>query len=316
MSGAWTGLTWDELARLAAYPAGAPSGAEADEVARLIRTDDRWATAHAELLAAQPAVSAALRSAAETADTMPAEIAARLDAALADARADRPATDGGTKPSHRTSPSSGSGPSSSDRSSRGPASARPTGAGPRRVGPGRNRRSPVLLRIAAGVLAVVAMGGLGTWAIRGVTNGMTASDAAGVALSEPGIESAAESPVVAADSGTRIIASGTDYTTDTLPNLVHDGAASKPPGAMDVDMNRLTIEDPLTEVATPNGLGRCLAALGSHYPGVVTLVDFARFEGEPAVVVVVQNGATTTVVALGPGCGIHGLDEIASVPVR
>ncbi|MBX6749630.1 MAG: hypothetical protein IRY85_08150 [Micromonosporaceae bacterium] len=310
MSGAWTGLTWDELDRLADYTAGALSGAEADEVARLISTDDRWAAAHAELLAAQPAVSAALRSAAETPVTMPAEVAARLDAALADARSDRPASGGPSRP-HRTSPSS-TGPSST-----GPSGTRPPGTRPRRVRPGRPRRVPALLRIAAGVLVLAAMGGLGTLALRGVTNGVRSATDAGEVMSGPGNESA-EAPVVASDAGTRILASGTDYTSASLPNLVHEGAAvaPKPSGGLDVDMNRLTVEDSLTDVATPDGLARCLTTLRSAYPGMVTVVDFARFEGEPAVVVVVQDGAAITVVALGARCGTDGPDELASVRVR
>lgn len=179
------------------------------------------------------------------------------------------------------------------------------------------------MRVAAGVVAFVAVGGgLATWVVNGgISNSLGSAFDAGEAMSESVNESAespAEPPAVVADSGIQILASGTDYSTATLPDLVDDraAAASKPPGGLDVDMNRFTVEDSLSEVATPAGLTRCLAALQSHHPGVVTIVDFARFEGEPAVVVVVRNNAATTVVALGAGCGTDGLDELASVPVR
>jgi hypothetical protein len=47
----------------------------------------------------------------------------------------------------------------------------------------------------------------------------------------------------------------------------------------------------------------------------VAVVDFARFEGDPALIMVVRNGAVSTVVAVGPDCGNGGADELASVEV-
>jgi hypothetical protein len=300
MNGEWTGLTWDELDRLADYTAGALTGAEADEVARLIHTDDRWAAAHAELLAAQPAVSAALRSAAEAPVTMPPEIAARLDAALAHARSDRRTTDRWATARPIT-----------DRHSRR-----------HRTRPGRPARwSPALLRIAAGVVVFAAVGGgIVTWAALGdLTGGMPAMDA-GEALAEdvdagtpPSIEG-----TVATDVGPQVIASGTDYTTASLPDLVRIVPLATPQelGRRDAELSDLTVEDSLAGVATPAGLNRCLDAVQRAYPGVVSIVDFARFEGEPAVVIGVQDGGRWTVIAVGEGCGVDGLDEVAVVPVR
>jgi hypothetical protein len=295
----WTGLTWDELDRLADYTAGALTGAEADEIARLIRTDDRWATAHAELLAAQPAVSAALRSAAEAPVPLPPEIAARLDAALADARSDRRAADHGTTARPAT-----------DRRGRR-----------HRARPGRPARwSPALLRIAAGVVVFAAAGGgIATWAARGdLTGSMPALDA-GEALAEDAESGAPPSTevTVATDVGTQIIASGTDYTTASLPDLVRILPPATPDsfGKLDADLSELRVDDSLAGVATSDGLNRCLDAVQRAYPGVVSIVDFAHFEGEPAVVIGVQHGGTWTVIAVGEGCGAGGLDELAAVPV-
>jgi hypothetical protein len=292
MNGEWTGLTWEKLDRLADYTAGTLTGAEADEVAHLITTDERWAAAHAELLAAQPAVSAALRSAAETPVAMPADVAARLEAALADARTDRLA---------------------SVRRSR-----------PHRVRPGRRSRwSPVLLRIAAGVLALAAVGGLGTVVLRTILPAMETVDAAGEAGESLVYADQAAGPPsadadVATGAGIRVLASGTDYTTATLHQLV-DAVRSAPAqtaAEREAELGGLTVDNALTEVASPEGLARCLAAVRQAYPGVTAVVDFARFEGQPAVVIAVHDGRAWTVVAVAVGCGDDGLIELASVSVQ
>src|SRR5688572_12173326 len=122
-------LTWAELDELADYAAGVLSGAPAERIAELLRTDERWAAAHAALVAAEPVVRTALHAAATIPPSLPDDVAARLEAALGDARtAARPA---GRLPV---------GP--------GPAAPRPGAAGPpsrpraaaASVGPGRSRR--------------------------------------------------------------------------------------------------------------------------------------------------------------------------------
>jgi hypothetical protein len=297
MSGEWTGLTWDELDRLADYTAGALTGAEADEVARLIATDDRWAAAHAELLAAEPAVTAALRTAAAPAVSMPADIAARLDAALADAaRAGTRSTDVA-------------------RSDRPPAVRR---GRPHPVRPGRRTRwAPVVLRVAAGVIALAAVGGVATAVLRSGVIGVptTALDAGEEAMAEN--EPSAEA-YITTDADPQYLASGTDYTIDSLPDLITavPPAAPNPMNGRDVDLNRLTVDGSLTDVASPEGLARCLAAVQQAYPGVVMIVDFARFEGKPAVVIAMQDGERWTVVAVGAQCGPDGLAEFAAVSVE
>jgi hypothetical protein len=57
----------------------------------------------------------------------------------------------------------------------------------------------------------------------------------------------------------------------------------------------------------------CLAAVSSVHPGAVVAADFARYEGGPAVVLLVRGDNTSTVVAVGPGCGNGGADELAAV---
>lgn len=302
MNGEWTGLTWDELDRLADYTAGALTGVEADEVARLIQTDDRWAAAHAELLAAQPSVSAALRTAATTPVAMPPEVAARLDAALAAARVDH----------HRTTKHRATG-----RRSR-PQPVRP-GTRPGR----RSRLSPLLVRVAAGVIALAAVGG-GVTAVALRTGLPGVSDAAMDAREEmPYADQEVGAPSVTADMATGadflILASGTDYTTASLRDLVFPSAvpppAPKSKSDREAELSRLAVDDSLAEIASPDGLTGCLDAVRRAYPGVIRVVDFARFEGTPAVVIAVDEGGAWTVVAVGAGCGASNLTELASVSV-
>lgn len=57
-----------------------------------------------------------------------------------------------------------------------------------------------------------------------------------------------------------------------------------------------------TRLATPEGLSSCLSALGVD-PGAVTAVDLARFEGDPAAVVVLRaEGGGQDVWVVGRGC--------------
>jgi hypothetical protein len=53
---------------------------------------------------------------------------------------------------------------------------------------------------------------------------------------------------------------------------------------------------------------RCLAALGAD--GTPLAVDFALFDGEPAVVIVLPAQATgaVDVAVVGPQCGVSGPD--------
>jgi hypothetical protein len=43
-------------------------------------------------------------------------------------------------------------------------------------------------------------------------------------------------------------------------------------------------------------------------------LDYARFEGQPALMIVVRQAASSTIIAVGPDCGVLGADEKAAVP--
>lgn len=301
-----SGLTWEELDELADYVAGTLTGASADRVATLIRTDHRWAAAHAALTEAEPVVRAALQAAAADPPPLPDDVAARLDALGQAWRGDQDVVDASRATRHR-------GPASPRR----PGSAPPTRS---RAGaaPGRSRRR-MLVRVAAAVLVLGAIGGFTALAREFLVSGAPASTAAD-AFAE-GMEPPAapnESPMVATPgaitdmSGADIFSSGTDYRRDTLPQAAalkteSLGAGPEAARADDGAFSRLSTQDQLRA---------CITAVGSVHPGSVVVVDYARFEGEPAVILLVQQENVSTVVAVGLDCGIAGPDVLASVQVR
>lgn len=313
MSEAWTGLTWDDLDQLADYAAGALTGAESERIAALIQTDERWAAAHAELVAAEPLVRAALHSAAETPVSMPDDVASRIEAALADTRLDR---------SDQSARSSQSG-----RSGRAARSGRPDRPHPVRPGSRSRRRSPVLARVAAGVLAVAVLSGVGAVARTVLSEaGGVPMMAAEDADPDPGQEGPVSEPAAAppvTDSAARplVQASGTDYSLDSLPALADLAEQAQVEATRSQDsaigeFGKLTVAPTLSDLATPGGLDRCLAEVGRRHPGEIAVVDFAQFEGEPALVIVVRQSTSSTVVAVGSECGTAGADELAAVRGR
>ncbi|HEU0101078.1 MAG TPA: hypothetical protein VFR07_02030 [Mycobacteriales bacterium] len=164
-------------------------------------------------------------------------------------------------------------------------------AGSRR---GQGRRAPSwLLGSAAAAVVVVLTGaaiGVARMAGSGSQDSSTAaSDLPAPASGEAGAGAAAvpvPAPVPVAASST-----GTDYAgpaelAAALPRLLRGSApaAGPPSGTGDA-------ADPLARLHTPEGLADCLAGLpGQRSAGPVAL-DYARYAGEPALVVVLPGRA-------------------------
>jgi hypothetical protein len=303
-----TNVDWGLLAdHLGGALEGTPEG---DRVAHLVGADPGWARAAAELSVAFGAVAADLRTLPPP--RLPDDIAARLDSALRAAIATaavRP------PPGPRTGPGGGAPP--------GPlgghgGTGRP-GAGRPPARPGTRRRRPVRwaagAAVAAGVVAFAAIG----------FSGMGSPDL-DPGPEQAGAESASDgdgafAPQPNAD-GPFVVATGTEYHAPTLgarePNL--PGATPRLGGdeephvevapQLDAPAGDLppTVPDVLARLwLSPGERDQCLAMVGSaHGPPPVTVdtVDFARFGGEPAVVVWVTTGAGERWVwVAGPGCG-------------
>jgi hypothetical protein len=276
---------------LADFVGGALDGTpEADEVRRLVSTDDGWAEAYGALVTAEVAVRDELTALGAERLPMPTDVEHRLDAALQAAvvapRSDAPVLDLARAREAR-----------------------------------RHRRQRWAIGLATAA-AVVICGGFGV----NVVLGDNKSDRDVATSSADGGKEAAAPQLApsAASGGTRasarsdaaLVASGQDYGPGTVGQLAHgsppaammagegstdEQSKSSKPSAAPEELRRL--QDPVARAA-------CLNAVVGEYGGQVALVDYARFEGRPALVVVVDGtrlgAGKRLVIAVGPDCGIGG----------
>ena len=73
--------------------------------------------------------------------------------------------------------------------------------------------------------------------------------------------------------------------------------------------------DPLGRLTNADALRACLAAIDLVHSGTPTMVDFAKFQDKPALVVVVQQPAQVIAVVVGPDCGRGGANELFSTTI-
>jgi hypothetical protein len=273
-----------DLERLADYLGGALDGTpDAADVRRLVETDPRWAAAHAALVTADATVRAELTALGAEPVGVPADVAARLDAALASAPAPTRHTNVVRLDHER-----------------------------RR----RRRQWAVALSTAA---AVVVCGFSGVLALQSVQH----NDSGGGATAARDTEArGAPSPATADNvgggagvQGAPVIASGNDYRPETLGQVARVPAAPAAPNDNTSDKrsslsssDRVAGPAELGRLADPTARATCLNAIVREYGGRVALVDYARFEGTPALVVVLDGAPAATgrrwVVVVGPTCGV------------
>lgn len=296
-----------DLDLLADYVGGALDGTvEERAVARLIAEDAHWAQAYARLARDSDEVRQTLAEWGAEPAPMPPDVVARLSAGLAAAgsraRAAEPRDDP-TAPGTRPAATRPPGRTDAD-------SARPAGRRTRRRLPGW--ATPVA--VAAALAAVVGLGVsqlVGGGDIAGTSAGTFSSrDAAAPAGAEGG--AAAQPP--AEPSPGQVLASGTDYTRSSLvdrvgplaqtrasaSSLTGKGSAPKPDQAGG-DQFRGDLTD------RRNTLAACLRAIADeHGRGTprFEVVDYARFEGQPALIVVFADiDGHRWAWAVGPECG-------------
>ncbi|BCJ53259.1 hypothetical protein Asp14428_47340 [Actinoplanes sp. NBRC 14428] len=336
---------------LADYVGGALDGTPDEAVvAALIVGHPGWRRAHAELDAAAGAMTSALRSWGEEPEPMPAEFVARLDAAFA-----AEAAGGGEAGSG--SAASGSSPRAGefDVAASGAIHSAPGGdaAAPGRhlvaVPDGEERATTARKRvrrwkwaapagIAAGVLAFV---GFGVQQLGGADS----ADDSSAAGSAQGAEHALALP---AGPG-QILSSGIDYNRGTLAQAAaqalsapadtgQTGSAPRAPGQQPPVPRTGAADDSRNKGAEPTGgvmaernealdrlrvreaLLACLDAIaGANGAGPVTAqtIDYARYEGAPALIVQFTAANGSWVWAAGAGCGTpaSGADKLGSAKV-
>ncbi|MFG1778862.1 hypothetical protein ACGFIG_20860 [Micromonospora sp. NPDC049048] len=327
---------------LADYLGGALVGTpEEDLVARLV--DEDWAQAYALLAPAVADVRADLAAWGSAAPEMPADVADRLVAALAHATAadpayselsrsePDPATPDGPGAEHdgeptEAQPAKGQPPV---RTGTGPLPTQPLGGSGRRpagvprsepgpgggTGPGRRRRR--WTRLAGPVaLAAVSIAAVGLGVNQFVRDQQT-DGAADSAL--PGTthrEDAGATPFRI--SGEPSVRSGTDYTPESLAALVPSPKSRPFAGDPPVQQPGVQAEGGrvpssavgLDRLTDPAALGACIGEIKAEHgqgPLVVEVVDYARFQGRPALIVRFTDvtGAHWA-WASGPECGVPG----------
>jgi hypothetical protein len=305
-------LNDDELDKLADFTAGVLAPVDHDRVARLIASDRRWAVAHAALARAEDSVRSDLRSIAGPI-AMPGDVVARVDAALGSS--DR-------SPADRSVSHIGG----SDRVVRMPTQ-RST---PRRARHGReqSRWRRAGLAVVGVAAAAALVGGVGLVGEFVRSSNRTGADMSGAAAGPP---ARAEAPSL--PGGPVTLNSGRNYQPNTLGQLAvtytvapPNAAVPSPVPAPAAGSNATSSNDSagqaapgsaaakaagdLSRLSNPEALRGCLAAIQVAHPGTPAVVDFAAFEGSPAIVVVIrQQAARAVVVVVGPACGTSGTDE-------
>lgn len=214
-------------------------------------------------------------------------------------------------------------------------STRPGRTGGFSTAPGVGRGRPrAWLAHRAGPVAVVAsvlaFCGLGMWVVPLIGGDQQRSSGSGVSAPEMldsddgaavrGPEAAAEPGGLARLPVGRLLTSGVDYHRDTIGIAARD-TASTPAAGQDAAKPQLngrsvgpaldTAPTQLHRLTAGSALTACLAAIGAAHPHpavTVQVVDFASFEGSPALVVLfVDSTGAQWAWAAGPGCGLPGV---------
>jgi anti-sigma factor RsiW len=273
-----------DLDRLADFVAGELPASAAAEVERLVRTDPAWSQAYAELAGADARIQIMLHDEGRTpVGPMPADVIARVDAALESA-------------------------------------SRATVISLDAV---RRRRRRQWLNAAAAVVVGI---GLCTGVVTVIRNGSqtmatNSGNAAGLAAPHAGnddslagppgtkSEPAAPAPAPTPTRLYTVTSSGLNYTATTLRLAdvrggLNYGTRGQPENA----------PVPSTSPAgSVSGLDACLAQVTAIHPGTIVSVDYARYESQPAIIIVIERASGAIVVAVGSQCGISGPDELAAV---
>ncbi len=291
-----------DLDLLADYAAGALEASAEERASALVASDPRWADALHSLRAADALVRADLARLADTPQPLPADIATRLDLALRRAGTDRIERDHADL-SDDLPGVPGDHPESAGTTER-------AGLVDLRAARLRRRfRIAAVASVAAGLLALAVPAGYLVLGQNGAADSeadMAATEGhpdAGAPEAVPSDTQGRDGPAALGDRTVPMVASGLDYRRDTIsavPGQRAETARTAPQNAPR-ELSRL--------LAIP-ALDDCLTAIRTSYPGTVTIVDYARFEGAPALLVAVTEGTgSTRVVVTGPDCGRSGIDE-------
>ena len=294
---------------LADYIGGALAGTPDEPVvAALIADDPAWQAAFESLSGGMAVVGAAL--AGLESEPMPADLAARLEATFTTPVDAAPAP-------HLTLVRDDPVREEPLGEKATPDRVRGGKAAPR---PGRRLRWAAPIAVAAGLIAFVGFGLDYLSGRQTQSDSNTSSAAAGSAQKDSAGLAAPAAPAIS-----QILVSGTDYTSATLATEPVQPMTAAEPGATPTQRKTTSeaaagVEPALQRLTAQAALTDCLSAIEQrNADGRISVdsVDYARFNGSPALVVrfTADNGRWAW--ASGPACGTRPGDaaELAKVPV-
>jgi hypothetical protein len=184
----------------------------------------------------------------------------------------------------------------------------PADAGTPRKAPSRWRRVVLGTAAAAAVVAAV-FGGIAVLSNGGVLPGARSNSGGSAGLAASPAEGFAQS------GGATVLHSGTDYTPQNLATALGNSradTATKPKDAAPGPQAAAGADSALARLENPQALRDCLGAILAAHDGTASTVDYARFQGRPALIVVLATGNRNLVVVVGPTCGVNGPAELYS----
>ncbi|GIJ22124.1 hypothetical protein [Micromonospora lutea] len=117
--------------------------------------------------------------------------------------------------------------------------------------------------------------------------------------------------------------SGTDYTPEALARMtpsIRQFSSSDDPGVGAESQERLPAPGDLTRLSEQTALSACLAEIGAEHgagPLVFDVIDYARFQGLPALVLQFTDASGTNWAWVsGPECGVPGSGSDARYRTR
>lgn len=268
---------------LADYVGGALEGTpEQEHVAGLIATSREWGRAADELTAALRGVQNDLNVLREDPERMPDDVAARFEGLFDGPRRDPLEPRVATRHSRR--------------------------AGWTRLKGWKRWAAPVA--IAAAALGLFAIGKVPSLTAPAMSDGsrnnsQLSADAPGVAPPAP-VPTMATWRTYDRNSLQKALASGGSPLTYGTDGALRSGTAEKAPEAA----------VPSFRLLDPFALQQCTNAVAAVVPGRVTFVEYAYFEGSPAIVMYVTSPNGQVLFVAGTNCGQLGPDERYRTPPK
>jgi hypothetical protein len=316
-----------DLDRLADFLGGALDGTpDQEEVRSLLACDPEWALAYEQLSLALVATDQDLRHFGEQDPQLPDDLLARLDSALDEVlnqTLDRA-------------------PNNAAQARSGRPAAQPTAGWIRRWFGWLGRPQ---FAVAAVVATALVLGV--AFSLPQLVSGSRNAGKASAVGDSPLKGMAGNGPTTGSSAGAIVLNSGTDYSRGNVVSVISaaqnpaadsavapslrgerssnapknasgegaGSAASGPqPGSPDFGQsgNALRASE-LARLGPGAGLDSCITAVASRHGGQVTVVDYARFEGQAALVLVLVGAAETPgrrlVIVVGPNCGVSGQSD-------